>query len=84
MVTWSIFNSAAHKTELDAQQTANNLVDSGIGTRFNLNAGLILDGMRDIDGIKLRPAERGGLRAGGSHEFGSGHGHRGRAGAFQI
>ena len=76
-------NSAAG-IELTAKQTANNFVNGSIGARRDFGAGLILDGMRDIDGVKLRSAQRGGLRTGGCHKLRCGHRHGRRTLAFQF
>lgn len=52
--------------------------------RFNLCLGLILDRVRNVDGVELRPAQRRGLGSGGGHELVRRHRHRRDSHPFQL
>ena len=55
----------------------NDFGDRSVGSRFNLFARLILNGMRDEHRFQVRAAESGGLGTSGGEKLVRGYGHRG-------
>lgn len=62
----------------------NDFIDHSIGARFDFLPGLILNRMRDINGVEICASERGGLCAGCRHEFLGGDGDRRNSHAFKA
>ena len=61
------------------QQPRDDFVQRRVGSCFDLGASLILDGMRHVDGVEIRPPECGGLGASREREFARRHRHCGNA-----
>jgi hypothetical protein len=58
------------KVGLLSRQTYDKLLEYGFRLALDLLAGLVLDGVFDVDGVKVRSTERGCLRPGRQYKFG--------------
>ena len=64
-------------------EAGNDFVDHLVGSSLDFRHGLILDWMRHVNCIEVRPSQSGGLRARRKLKFMSGHRHRGNAAIFE-
>jgi hypothetical protein len=69
--------SAVFIPTLSLREPSDDLEERSVRARGNLLAGLVLNGMRHVYRVKVRPIQRRRLRPRSGLEFAGGDGHRG-------